>query len=254
MSLPIAPNDALAHRSARKFSVSGLNSREELVLKSFIRLLDHRTQHAWQYAPLTAELCFVAEGAKQSQLQLQTQQVQQPQQILTLGTNSSNRLGYLQMPLRAHELEAELNRLGVLIVPQNQAVQPSLDAPSTVPDKSLEIQPMRMLRWPPLALLKAPGRMRLATLMTGQQMTVYNLQQSSGESLAECRAFFDELRAANLLAAAPGARLPPQAGAQIVTPASPPPQQNKTSTSLISRIRKRLGIQIDNPSNHKGGA
>ena len=252
MSLPIAPHDALAHRSARKFSVSGLNSREELILKSFIRLLDHRTFHAWQYAPMTAELCFVAEGAKQSLLP--TQQQQQIQQILMLGINSSNRLGYLQMPLRAHELEAELNRLGALIVPVNQAVQPSLDAPSTAADKSLEIQPMRMLRWPPSALLKAPGRMRLATLMTGQQMTVYSLQQRSGESLAECRAFFGELRAANLLAAAPGAQLPPQAGVQIVTPASPPPQQNKTGTSLISRIRMRLGIQIGSSSHHKGGA
>ena len=252
MSLPIAPHDALADRGARKFSVSGLNSREELVLKSFIRLLDHRTHHAWQYAPMTAELCFVAEGAKQSRLP--PQQVQQIQQILMLGINSSNRLGYLQMPLRAHELEAELNRLGALIVPVNQAVQPSLDAPSTAPDKSLEIQPMRMLRWPPSALLKAPGRMRLATLMTGQQMTVYSLQQRSGESLAECRAFFGELRAANLLAAAPGAQLPPQAGVQIVTPASPQPQQNKTSTSLISRIRMRLGIQIGSSSHHKGGA
>ena len=252
MSLPIAPNDALAHRSPRKFSVSGLNSREELVLKSFIRLLDHRTQHAWQYAPLTAELCFVAEGAKQSQLP--TQQVQQIQQILMLGISSSNRPGYLQMPLRAHELEAELNRLGALIVPVSQAVQASLDAPSTAPDKSLELQPMRMLRWPPSAVLKAPGRLRLATLMTGQQMTVYSLQQSSGESLAECRAFFGDLRAANLLAAAPGAQLPPQAGAQVVKPASPPPQQNKTSISLISRIRMRLGIQIGSRSNHKGGA
>ena len=252
MSLPIAPHDALAHRSARKFSVSGLNSREELILKSFIRLLDHRTFHAWQYAPMTAELCFVAEGAKQSRLP--TQQVQQIQQILMLGINSSNRLGYLQMPLRALELEAELNRLGSLIVPVNLTIQLSLGAHSTSRDKSLEMQPMRMLRWPPSALLKAPGRMRLATLMTGQQMTVYSLQQRSGESLAECRAFFGELRAANLLAAAPGAQLPPQAGAQIVTPASPLPQQNRTSTSLISRIRLRLGIQIGSPSNHKGGA
>ena len=251
MNLPLAPHDALAQRSVRKFSVFGLDSREELVLKSFIRLLAHRTHHAWQYAPTTAELCFVSEGAKKSRLPAHL--VQQVQQILLLGTNSSNGMGYLQMPLRTHELEAELNRIGALIAPADVAKSTSVGAPAAMPDKSLDTQPMRMLRWPPPALLKAPGRLRLASLMTGKQMTVFGLQLSSGLSLEECRAFFGELMAANLLAIAPPAQLPPQASAQNVAPASPPPQQSKTSISLISRIRMRLGIQMGSPSNNKGG-
>ena len=256
MNLPLAPHDALTQRSVRKFSVSGLDSREELVLKSFIRLLAHRTHHVWKYAPMTAELCFVSEGAKQSRLP--AQQVQQIQQILMLGTNRSNGLGYLQMPLHARELEAELNRLGVLIVPLDQAAQTSVDVPDTAPYQSLDTQPMSMLRWPPAALLKTPGRLRLATLMTGKQMTVYGLQLSSGSNLEECRTFFSELRAANLLSAAPGAQLLPQTRVQVTLPTSAPtrapPQQNKASTSLISRIRMRLGIQIGSSSNQKGSA
>lgn len=249
MSLPINPHNALPHRSQRKFSVSGLNSREELVLKSFVRLLEHRTHHAWQYAPMTAELCFASEGAKQ--LRLPAQHVQQ---ILTLGTSPSNRPGYLQMPLHAHELEAELNRLGALIVPVAQAVQTSVEAAGTAPYESLDTEPMRMLRWPPPALLKAPGRLRLATLMTGKQMTVDRLQQSSGLGLEQCRSFFGDLRAANILATATDTLMPPQVIVQGVAPASPPPQQNKVSNSLISRIRMRLGIQIGSPASNTGGA
>lgn len=252
MSLNLTPHDALTHRSERKFSVSGLDSREELVLKSFIRLLDHRTHHAWQYAPLTAELCVVSEGTKQPRLT--APRVPQIQQVLMLGTNSSNRMGYLQMPLRAHELEAELNRLGALIVPAIQAVQMSVAENSLLPDKSHDTQPIRMLRWPPPALLKAPGRLRLATLMTGKQTTVYSLQLSSGLTLEECRAFINELMAANMLAIAQPAQLALQASMQIVPPASTPPQQSKTSTSLISRIRMRLGIEIGSRSSHHGRA
>ena len=205
---------------------------------------------------MTAELCFVSEGAKQSRLP--AQQVQQIQQILMLGTNRSNGLGYLQMPLHARELEAELNRLGVLIVPLDQAAQTSVDVPGTAPYQSLDTQPMSMLRWPPAALLKTPGRLRLATLMTGKQMTVYGLQLSSGSNLEECRTFFSELRAANLLSAAPGAQLLPQTRVQVTLPTSAPTrapsQQNKASTSLISRIRMRLGIQSGSSSNQKGSA
>ena len=239
MNTPLAPCEVLADKSERRYGVEGLGDREALVLKSMIRLLGHRTHHTWKYAPATTELMVVSE-----KLSAAGESTTRAQQVLTLGVRSSNQLGFLCMPVNARELEAELNRLGALITPVNRTVQMPPEAAGVTLPNDLAAEPMRMLRWPHSALLKGPGRLRLATLMTGKQMTVHSLQRSSGESLAACSAFFEELQKANLLA--PGhkvlsALLPttPQAVPQPNVAA----QKNAAPPSLLARIRMRLGIQ-----------
>lgn len=243
-----------ADKSERRYGVEGLSDREALVLKSMIRLLDHRTHHTWKYTPSSTELMVVSE-----KLSAAGGSATQVQQVLTLGVASSNQLGFLCMPVHARELEAELNRLGALILPvhrtMHRTVQMYADAGNTAPDKSMQAEPMRMLRWPPAALLKEPGRMRLATLMTGKQMTIEGLQRSSGDSLAACSAFFEELQKANLLA--PGHKVLP-APLAIDSQAVPRPNvsvpKNAAPTSLLARIRVRLGIQGGGASQQSSGA
>ena len=96
--------------------------------------------------------------------------------------------------------------------------------------------------------------MRLATLMTGKQMTIHGLQRSSGESLATCSAFFEELQKANLLV--PGHKVlsaPLATGPQAVLRPNVSAQKNAVPTSLLARIRMRLGIQGGSASHQSSG-
>jgi hypothetical protein len=242
----------VADKSERRYGIEGLSDREALVLKSMIRLLDHRTHHTWKYAPSNTELMVVSEKRRAA-----GKPVMCAQQVLTLGVASSNQLGFLCMPVHARELEAELNRLGALIVPVNRTAPVPSEAAGTTRPSGLEAQPMRMLRWPHSALLREPGRMRLATLMTGKQMTIEGLQRSSGESLAACSAFFEALQEANLLVPghkAPSAPLAPLAiGPQAMLRPNASAPKNAAPTSLLARIRTRLGIQGSGASQQPSG-
>jgi hypothetical protein len=106
---------------------------------------------------------------------------------------------------------------------------------------------MRMLRWPPARLLVAPGRLRLATLLTGRPSTVYDLQQDSGESLAACRVFFDDLTTAHLLMPAPTPTLIAlERTAYIASACKPLTKKNPAPASLLARIRHRLRQSLSN--------
>lgn len=244
------PSEFSLDKSERRYGVEGLNDREVLVLKSMIRLLDHGTNHSWKYAPSTTELMVVTD-----KLSAADKSAMQAQQVLTLGVRSFSLQGFLCMPVNARELEAELNRLGTLIVPVRRTVQLHSETAHTAPDKYLETEPMRVLRWPPPALIKRPGRLRLATLMTGKQMSIHSLQRSSGESLAACNAFFDELQRADLLTQGDKI-LPPQgqASPQIPLQQNVPPQKKVVPTSLLARIPMRLAIQGGSASTQHSGA
>ncbi len=249
MSTRDALCESLAHKGDRRYGVEGLGDREVLVLKSIIRLLDHRTQHTWKYTPSSTELMIVSD-----KLSAAGTPAIHAQQVLTLGVASSNQPGFLCMPVNARELEAELNRLGALIVPVNRTAPVPSETAGTTPPNGLEAQPMRMLRWPHSALLREPGRMRLATLMTGKQMTIEGLQRSSGESLAACSAFFEELQKANLLVPSQKVLPAPLAtGPQVASRPNVSAPKNATPTSLLARIRVRLGIQGAGASQQSNG-
>lgn len=233
MNLADNPQASAAPKGVRKFSIEGLPAREELVFKSLVRLLSHRGRFEWVYSPSSSELRVVADGSKPDP--------QGAQQTLTLGVHDVKRAGYLCMPLRATELEAELERLGALIRPARR-LQSSPEAPGNMtPPAAAPTEPMRMLRWPPGWMLGQPGRLQLATWMTGKPMTVYALAQKSGESLAVCTAFFDDLTQAGLLASA--IKVQTFQGADPTPQAKPAPQPHVAQLGLLSRIRMRLGLK-----------
>ena len=187
MTSPDMPAAIPAIREQRGYRLDGLTDRDVLVFKSMVRLLGHRTQHEWVYSPLSTELSVVADGLPAAQVASVM-----AQQILTLGVHNVHRHSYLRLPVHANELEAELNRLGLMIAPAPKAA-PALSAEPT------ETRPMRMLRWPPASQLTTLSRVRLATLMSGKPMTIYELQQRSKENLAVCTAFFKDLKQMDLL-------------------------------------------------------
>ena len=231
---PSQPSEDGAQVNSRSYSLEGLPDREGLIFKSMVRLLSQRTRHAWVYVPHSTQLRVVAEGLSPAGFKALAQQV------LTVGTAHAKRASYLQLPLYPEELEEELNRLGELISPPTQAGQASAEAYATH-------TPMRMLRWPPAAMLTTATRIRLATLMAGKPLTVSELQQRSKESLPTCAAFFDDLKRLHLLIPVIS-ELPPTPVVPVSPLASNGPLTSKTSfvlPGLLARVRKRLGLQIN---------
>lgn len=230
-------SSAVIERSSLTFCVEGLHAREELLFKAFVRLLDHLTHQQWTYHPASAharvDLLVVADGLEPT---YSLNPGGSPQPVLRLGTTGVNGNGVLSWPLKPDALEKELNRLGGQAIHQRSAK--NLSAMST-PDMTQGM--MRLQQWPPTKLLVGPGRMRLATLLTGKAMSLDELAGRSALPLPLCKTFVDDLQRAKLLqitAIAPKPVL--SSPAAIALPKTPP---KTAQPGLLDRIRIRLGIK-----------
>ena len=222
------------------FGLEGLEPREELLFKSFVRLLDHLTHQHWSYQPADAnrriDLLVVAHGVRPTRCQYASRE---PQPVLRLGSIGANGHGYLLWPLKPGALETELNRLGGLSVIQRDAVRVRALVKELTPAEQTVINifkdSMRLLQWPPSILLAGMGRMRLATLLTGKAMKLDELVRRSALPVNLCHAFILDLQQANLLISQN----------PLVQPTYPQPAtlQKRTQLGLLDRIRLRLGIK-----------
>ena len=228
-------------RSNLTFCVEGLLAREELLFKAFVRLLDHLTHQQWTYHPATAnvrvDLLVVAEGVKPT---CSHNPGLAPQPTLRLGSASADGNGILSWPLKADALEKELNRLGGQALSQRSVK--NLFATSTQTTNSIAVLDiaqclLRLRQWPPVGVLIGTGRMRLATLLTGKDMSLDELVHRSALPLPLCKVFVDDLQRARLLQIT------------VITPkpvlASPTgiAQPKTVQRGLLDRIRIRLGIK-----------
>lgn len=242
-----------ALRSVLSYSVDGLSGREELLLKSFVRMLNHYTEQIWNYSPHSTDLLVQAKDSPSSSAVPPA-----VQRVLTVSASGEEGEFCITLPLHASQLEKQLNRLGALLLQaKTQASAPEQPAS----------QVLVLRRWPQLALLRAPGRMQLATLLTGQPLTLTALQQRSGQPLNSCIAFLAELKLANLLEPANADlpalvqpdysplpdQTPPQTHSvlpvvtQTAGAASMPPRKALSAAvqpGLLARIRNRLGLPV----------
>ncbi len=231
-------------RALLSFSVEGLPPREELLLKSLVRLLDHRTHQHWAWKAGQADLRVVG-----GQASAEADDPAPAVPVLAIGQPDPQRGGhFLALPLHADELENTLNRLGAMVV---HARGLGIAAPDSL---IADDEEFRLLRWPPAALLETPARVRLATLMTGRPTSLLLLRQRSGLAPQDCLDFLADLRRSELLEGArqpaPAAARPPDA---LSTPSAPDsvlpldsrPQalaRDPVQPGLLARIRSRLGL------------
>lgn len=231
-------------RALLSFSVEGLPPREELLFKSLVRLLDHRTHQHWAWKIDRADLRVVGEALSPG-----SENPAPPVPVLAVGQVDPQRGGhFLTLPLHADALEQTLNRLGAMVV---HARGLGLAAAEAVLADDAEF---RLLRWPPAALLEAPHRIRLATLMTGRPTSLGVLRQRSGMGAQECLDFIADLRRSGLIEnvadaaqAAPHTAAAASASAQSPDGSQPEPApsalaRDPVQPGLLARIRSRLGL------------
>lgn len=256
--------EADPNRVQLKFGTEGLPVREELLLKSLIRILDYRTVHQWVYSPEAADLWLLAEG---TQAPPASMTLGKRFKVLNVGAHAHSAHGLLSRPLRSDQVEEELNRIGSLIAAARAAVAPVAPAPapasSHTPTAALAKPPKaqaapashtaisttesyQLIRWPNIHLLGNGQRIRLSTIMLGRPLTMAEIMERSQLTQAYCVDFLAVLKAEGLIVTAL-APLPAQKSAENQRAADLTASAT-AKLSLFARIRNRLTLKNPTPS------
>lgn len=245
-----------ARRPLLSFSVEGLPARDELLFKSLVRLLDHRTHQHWAWQVEDADLRVVGDRLPAPP---EEEPADSPVPLLTIGETPPPRGPFLRLPLHADALEAMLNRLGALVV---HARELGLAAASRRRnEQAAHGEEYRLLRWPSATLLDSTLRMKLATLLASRPASLQALQQRSNASAQECADFISVLERAGFVASSGGgatgfanSRAPESIwpDSHISTGndaphAAPPAPRANVEPGLLARIRSRLGLLSSGP-------
>ncbi|MBS0426803.1 MAG: hypothetical protein JSR41_05895 [Proteobacteria bacterium] len=238
-----ASASSAARRALLSFSVDQLSPRDELLLKSFVRVLDHRTHQHWNCVDSQGDLRVTgqpdgAPGACSSG------------PVLCIGQAAREGAYALTLPLHAEQLEAVLNRIGDAIVQARGTEAPA--GAGTIRDD----EEFRLRRWPQAALLNSGHRVTLATLMSARPYTLPLLHRQSGVPLKVCGEFLQDLRQAGLLhgTPAPAHTARGERVADASVPGAPTTVQSSNDVQrrvhapapqpgLLARIRARFGLQ-----------
>jgi hypothetical protein len=230
----------------RTFSIQGLSAREELLLKSMVRLLGGKTAHHWHYSAESDQLRVRGQGYG---LSPSTRQ-HDVQQTLILGIATTPRQGMLNLPVLAHELQAELNRIGSLIKPAAPAASSLAAAAQASPNQNDQnpadasgVAGQKLRQWPAPELLAQTGRIRLATLLTSRYMTLEQLHRISGQPWDHCKSFLQDLGRAKLLISAVQTTTNTTPALHAKQPDKSAIRKPPPALGLLARIRMRLGLQ-----------
>ena len=230
-------------RITLSFSVEGLPTRDDLLLKSLIRVLDHRAHHHWDCVEHGGDL-------RVSGTPFSSAAAGQGGAVLRMGYPPGEGEFGLPMPLHAGHLENMFNRIG-----DHLARQRADAAASAAHQPVRDDEQFRLRRWPPAALLGSSERLSLAALMSGRAQTLAALHRQSGVPLTVCIEFLRDLRQADLVlgsaAPAPGPGAPvapaaetaPASPRAVVPPPAPVANGPAPQPGLLARIRARFGLQ-----------
>jgi len=223
----LAAVGASPRRLALRFSVEQLSERDELLLKSLVRVLDHRTRHHWECVTRDADLRLIAQGAGDPDGPRTIHATMRGGDSAALAPDAQ-----LPLPLHPERLQALLDRMGDALAARRD---PADDAASKL---------LRLRHWPPIALLGTGTRLSMATLLS-RACSLQTLQRQSGASEQACTEFLNDLRHAGLLIEEAA---PPPEDAWPAPPAAAPVQARAAwpaaaPSGLLSRIRSRLGLQ-----------
>lgn len=207
--------------------IEGVAPHAELLLKSLVRLLNYRTEHNWRIGTSAVDLRVIGEEAPEFS------RSQALSNVLWVGSSDTTHYPLLRFPVHAQELEHLLNMLGASIAQGRRTAQNPMQP--IAPDELFKLR-----RWPPTSILGSRAQIKLATLMASHPVSLQTLAFKSGASLHDCEVFCQDLDRAGMLQrdGMPPASQPDGATRPDQTEAS----TSKTDLSLLSRIRRRLGL------------
>lgn len=234
--------NAASSRKTLTLAIQGVAPRDELLLKSLVKLLSHRTVHNWAFGTESVNLRIVGDHPMPP-APVNTSNL--TSEILWVGHSDQYREPFLHLPAHANDMEKLLNTLGRKILDALTAAKTAVTPAMSL----LHDETFTLMKWPPAALVSTPARIKLATLMTGQPMSVDKLVMRSGSNPQECERFCQELGRAGILKRqgtqpqllSPGMNQPIEYK-KAFEDSCPGSLKDKPDSSLLSRIRRRLGL------------
>lgn len=188
-----------------------------------------------------------------------------PQPMLKWGSNRRDASPFfLSLPIKPNELEHQLNCVGRVIsnghaIPEEtteeivelSTMPAALGGESAKPETPMRF---RLRQWPRSVLLAEPGRMRLASLLTTQSMSLDEMVFHSALEPARCERFLADMQAAGLLvltdaqasqilACAPPVAATQRLSAQQERQLALPSSNTVARPGPITRLLLRLGIK-----------
>jgi hypothetical protein len=168
----------MSSRREFNFYLAGVNSRGIALFTSYVRVLDFRLQHRWCYQIEGAHLIIY--GEVQATEQSIDVKENSPYELFLSANESGD--NFLRLPLSSSEIEVALNRVGNMLSKRGSE-EIFLDSSTWY----------RLLRWPPIDMLKTPSHIRLSTIMTKRIFTIDELHKRSGLELSLCRQFVENM-------------------------------------------------------------
>ncbi|MFZ6722796.1 hypothetical protein [Undibacterium sp. Ji49W] len=180
----------MPNRKIFYFSILGVAFRDAELFKSYVRVLNFNLQYQWLHREISPDLIIYGEetGASISKNEAPVSHT------LTLTESNTGNEQCLSLPLNSVEIATALNRIGMALGGQTNAHK----APQ-MPLSDLA-QPYRLKRWPPSNLINTRDRIRLATVMTRQAISIETLNKKSGLDIETCKSFVFDLYTSGLLA------------------------------------------------------
>lgn len=176
----------LNQRDNFTYAFAHLNVRDEVVFKSIVGLLAGRTHNQWQHVQ-SGEPDLLVLGADSSNVSAD----QRARAVLKIAYRPTDSHGLsVHWPLRANEVFERLEQVARLL---------EQSTPSTAfnPDSAYKLS-----CWPPQEILgRAPGNLRLATLLGARALSARELSERSGISLDACLECLKALHDGGLLLA-----------------------------------------------------
>ena len=170
-----------------------------MIFKPLVRLIGHLTAQKWLCRPPSEDyrldLLVVAECYLQT-VYRHAQFCWQP--ILSIGKGNEHELS-IAWPLRPLRLQAELDRIGAMVLQQPGSTAHSQPEPLQKTGVAISPQLFKLKQRPPPEYLNGVGGMRMATLLAGKAMTVDELQFRTALPMPVCEAFILHLQTGQLI-------------------------------------------------------
>lgn len=246
---------ATATVPAYTYTVRQLAQRDEMVFKSVVRVLQGKTRHNWMHTDHPdADLVLIGD-----QLPASTgggAETVPGSAVIHISATGGPGFNGLTLPLRIGDVIAQMDHAGDVIASRGgssraqQAVavsQPAPLAPHVQPFRDSVPSDLRvsLSRWPEPALLQRDIRyLKLATVMTGQPVSIVELAARTQFPIQLCQGFVDALKACQMVRVIGELREVPvvsHVSAAIEFAQKPRPAQHG---GLIARIRSRLELIV----------
>ena len=219
--------------------------RDELVLKSIVRILHGQTQQNWVYdASPQSHVLILGTHVSASGPSLGLDAIAEPQHHgLTIRVGSDCvKQGHLMLPLRVGDVLVELNHASDVLTHLKNTLNPrAADAMANCHDATYSL-----LRWPAWNVLQQDSRyLRVATVLSTGATTIADLSSKTGVSVAVCDQMIRVLKLHDLIRTQ-AAEVNPAMGVSTAPSRALPLQSmvQKDTSTLWGRIRRRLGMDI----------